>query len=239
MTSLVVVTGGSSGLGRALLERTPIYGAVRVDVSRSGGVPGTEHVALDLADPAAWPRFGEWFEGRVGELDPERVVVIHNAGVIEPIGFAGEVDAEAYAANVLLNAAAGQVIGHHVLAALAGRGGRGTLCMISSGAARRSYPGWSAYCAGKAALEHWVRTVGEEQQQRGGVEVCAVAPGVVDTPMQTAIRATAEHDFPAVQRFHDLHGKGDLRDPEYVAAQLWQTLEDGVPPGAVLDLRDR
>ena len=238
MSALVVVTGGSSGIGRAMLDHVP-FEAERADVSRSGGVPDVEHLALDLSEPSSWEAFGSWFAGRVADLDPTRVVVIHNAGVLDPIGFAGEVDDDAYRRNVLLNSAAGQVLGHHVLRVLAPRPGHRTLCMISSGAARSAYEGWSAYGAGKAALEHWVRTVGDEQQRRGGVEVCAIAPGVVDTPMQAAIRATDPEDFPRVERFHDLHEHGELRDPDDVARQLWAVIEDGVTPGAVLDLRER
>lgn len=237
VATVVIVTGGSRGIGAAVCRHAP-HRAHVVDISRSGGTAGTEHVPADLADPDSWNVVGSHVEDVLDSaLELDRTVLVHAAGTLTPIGFAGEVDGGGYATNVLVNSAAGQVLGHRYLAAVHDRPGRHQLCMISSGAASSAYAGWSGYCAGKAALEHWVRTVGREQQQRGGVEVCAVAPGVVDTGMQAEIRSTSGTDFPAVDRFHDLHDEGALRDPDEVGRQLWGLLDDGVEPGAVLDLR--
>jgi hypothetical protein len=111
--------------------------------------------------------------------------------------------------------------------------------MISSGAARSVYEGWSAYGAGKAALDHWVRTAGAEQERRGGrVRILAVAPGVVETAMQAQIRATDAADFPEVQRFHELAERGELRAPEEAARDVWSLLDRELPNGAVVDLRE-
>lgn len=237
MSVLVVVTGGSRGIGAAICANAP-DGARVVDVSRSGGAPGTEHLAADLGDPGAWHQVGRQLGELVVEDGVERTVLVHAAGTLTPVGFAGEVDGDAYAHSVLVNSSAGQALGHHYLAAVRGRPGRHQLCMISSGAATSPYAGWSAYGAGKAALEQWVRSVGEEQRVRGGVQVCAIAPGVVDTAMQEQIRATDPADFPRVEKFHRLHEQGQLRDPQAVARQLWDLLEAGVEPGTVRDLRD-
>lgn len=239
-TTLVIVTGGSGGLGQALLAAAP-GGAHRVEVSRSGsGLSGVQHVAADLADPASWPTVGERIAALVTDRAWRRITLVHNAGTLTPIGFAGEVDADAYTGNVLLNSAAGQVLGQLFLTAVRDRDARRELVLISSGAARTAYPGWSAYGAGKAAGDQWVRTVGAEQAERGGVRVLSVAPGVVATAMQTSIRATDEHDFPRVARFRELHAEGRLADPDDVALALWELLDDdSVATGEVVDLRSR
>lgn len=234
MSVLVVVTGGSRGIGAAVCRAAP-DGARIVDVSRSGGAPRAEHLSADLSDPASWSTVGDRFVDLVADHD--RTILVHAAGTLTPVGFAGEVDGDDYATAVLLNAAAGQVLGHHYLAAVRGRPGRHQVCMVTSGAATSAYPGWSVYGPGKAALDHWVRTVGEEQHVRGGVEVCAVAPGVVDTAMQEQIRGTDPADFPRVGKFHQLYEDGQLRDPDAVARQLWSVLDAGVAPGTVRDLR--
>ncbi|MEX2505275.1 MAG: SDR family NAD(P)-dependent oxidoreductase [Egicoccus sp.] len=240
MATLVLVTGGSAGLGAALLDTAP-PGAHRVDVSRSGSAPdGGSHLALDLADATAWDAFATSFEQLVGEQSWERITVIHNAGVLQPIGFVGEVDADAYRRHVLVNSAATQVLGHAVLTAVRDLSCRRELVLISSGAATTARAGWAAYGAAKAAGDHWVRAVGKEQQIRGGVKVLSVAPGVVATAMQEQIRATDERDFPGVERFHQLHDEGHLQTPEDAARRLWALLEDPqVVTGTVTDLRDR
>jgi benzil reductase ((S)-benzoin forming) len=243
MDTLVIVTGGSAGLGRALLRAAPT-GARRIDVSRSG--PGeaadltdVHHLAADLADPATWDEVGDVLHAEIHRRPWERITVLHNAGTLDPIGFAGEVETAAYTRNVLLNSAAAQVLGHHLLHAMRDLPARRELVLLSSGAARSAYPGWSAYGAGKAATDQWVRAVGAEQQRRGGVRVLAVAPGVVATGMQSAIRATDEHDFPSVARFRRLHEEGQLEDADDVARRLWALLDAEEPAtGAVVDLRD-
>lgn len=240
MDDLVVVTGGSKGLGAALLASAP-RGARLVDVSRSGPpaiARDVAHVAADLADPDAWSDVARDLVEEVSRAR-DRVVVWHAAGTLAPIGFAGEVDGDAYTRNVLVNAACGQVLGAHVLAALrTSSATRRELGLISSGAARRAYPGWSAYGAGKAALDHWARAVHEEQTLRGGVRVVSVAPGVVATGMQEHIRSVDERDFPHVDHFHELHRRGDLDDPAEIAGRLWRLLDEPeLPP--VVDLRDR
>lgn len=236
--SLVILSGGSSGIGLALVETVPWAEARVIDVSRRGA-PGCEHLAADLSDPAAWPRVAELFEREVAGFAGERVVFFHSAGTLTPIGFAGEVPAEAYARNVLLNSAAPQVLGAAFLAAARRTEARCHLVMIGSGAARSIYEGWTSYGAGKAAADQWVRTAGAEQQRRGGrVSVLSVAPGVVATPMQEEIRATPERDFPDLARFIELHEEGDLREPKTVAQELWALLERDLENGSVLDLRD-
>jgi NAD(P)-dependent dehydrogenase (short-subunit alcohol dehydrogenase family) len=196
-------------------------------------------VAADLAEPASWPVVAEMFDREVAHFAGERVVFFHNAGTLTPIGFAGEVDAAAYTRNVLLNSAAPQVLGAAFLRSAARNEARCQLVNVSSGAANKAYAGWSSYCAGKAAADHWVRSAGLEQQSRGGrIQLLSVAPGVVATAMQAEIRATSQHDFPQVERFVGMHQDGVLRDPLVVAEQLWALLDAGLENGVVLDLRD-
>ena len=209
-----------------------------IDLSRRGA-PGLEHFRADLADPNTWPGVGELFAREMKGFAGDGVVCIHSAGTLTPIGFAGEVDPRAYARQVLLNSAAPQVIGDAFLRAARETRARCTLLMIGSGAARNVYEGWSAYCAGKAAVDHWVRTVGAEQARRGGrVRVLSIAPGIVESAMQEQIRATAARDFPEVERFRALHREGALRAPSEVARQIWTLLRGEIENGAVLDLRN-
>lgn len=236
--SLVFISGASSGIGLALARSVPFPDARVVDISRRGAT-GFEHVAADLGDPAGWRALDELFEREIPGFAGERVVFVHSAGTLEPIGFAGAVELEAYARQVLLNSAAPQVLGAAFLAAARRTEAACHLVMISSGAASNVYEGWSAYGAGKAAVDQWVRTAGAEEARRGGrCRLLAVAPGIVETAMQARIRATAPEDFPEVARFVELHERGELRAPEEVAPEIWALLARDLPNGAVVDLRD-
>ncbi|WP_083751157.1 SDR family NAD(P)-dependent oxidoreductase [Kribbella sp. ALI-6-A] len=232
----VWISGASTGIGAALAAAVP-WNAVRViDLSRRGGGPAGEHFAVDLADPSQWQRVEQHFVDELAGFDGERVVFVHNAGTVVPIGPAGEVDAAAYARAVLLNSAAPQVLGRAFLAATAGLECDKHLVMLTSGAAKKAYAGWSAYNAGKAAVDHWVRTVGLEPN---GCRVVAVAPGVVDTAMQAEIRKVDEQAFPSVERFRELSRTGGLSTPEQAARGIWSLLDRPLPSGSVVDLRDR
>lgn len=240
VTTQIWITGGSSGLGAALAAGAPYDDAHVVSISRSPGPDHTEHLPADLSDPVSWGAVEAHLLARLSDFHGDQVVFVHNAGTLDPIGFAGEVDSAAYRANVLLNSACGQVLGHAFIKAVTESefAGRATLAMISSGAASTPYPGWSSYAAAKAALDHWVRTVGEEQQLRDSrVRVVAVAPGVVATAMQAQIRATDEADFPNVARFHELHDDGALSTPEEAARKVWAVLARDLQTGTVTDIR--
>ncbi len=235
---LVFISGASSGLGLALVRAVPNANARVIGISRRGA-PGIEHFAADLADPASWPGVAALFVREMKGNAFERVVFLHSAGSLEPMGFAGEVDPQAYTRQVLLNSGSVQVLGDAFLRAARQTNAPCVMLNIGSGAARSVYEGWSAYCGGKAAADHWVRTVGAEQDRRGGrCRVLSVAPGIVATAMQEQIRETAERDFPEVERFRTYHAEGALRDPDEVARELWALLERDLENGAVLDLRD-
>ena len=235
--SLVWISGASSGIGAALARTVPWEGARIIGVSRGAPEVG-EHLQLDLTEVSSWAGLGASFNRELAGFDGDRVAFLHCAGTIEPLGFAGEVDSRAYQANVLLNSAAPQVLGHLFLAAAREVEAERHLVLLTSGAAKSVYQGWSSYGAGKAAIDQWVRDAGAEQDSRGGVRVLSVAPGTVDTGMQAVLRETSEDDFPSRQKFLDLHGTGELTDPDEVAGQMWDLLGRGLDNGSVVDLRE-
>ncbi len=246
---LVIVTGGSRGIGAALARRYPHAPARIVLLSRSApteDVGGALRRAVDLATREGIDAACEVVVEEVtANPDADRVVLVHNAATLDPIGFAGEVDLAAATDQAMLNLVAPIALGNAFLAAASGHAGGCTLVQLTSGAARSVYPGWSGYGPAKAAVDHWVRHAGAEQQARAdgegrrAVGVLAVAPGVVATGMQELIRDTDPHDFPRVEKFRDLHRRGQLEDPDDVATRLWQlVLSPSWSNGDVLDLRE-
>ncbi|MDQ6750250.1 MAG: SDR family NAD(P)-dependent oxidoreductase [Actinomycetota bacterium] len=235
--ALVWISGASSGIGKALADAVPWDNARVIDISRSGAA-GLEHVEADLSDPASWPAVAQSFERELRDFSGDVAVFVHAAGTIEPIGYAGEVEGDAYASAVVLNSAAPQALGRAFLSAAADVDAVRHIVMLTSGAATSVYPGWSSYGAGKAAVDQWVRNAGAEQDERGGVRVISITPGTVDTAMQERIRETSERDFPKRSKFVDLHERGELADPDDVARQIWELLAQELDNGSVVDLRE-
>lgn len=234
--SLIWITGASSGIGAALAQTVPWKDARIIGISRRPPV-GIEHVEADLSDPSAWSKVGLSFAEELAHFEGDRVVFIQAAGDVESIGFAGEVDTDAYARSVVLNSAAPQVLGHMFLKAARSVNAERHLMMMSSGAAQSVYPGWASYGASKAAMDQWVRDAGAEQDLRGGVKIVSIAPGTVDTGMQKTLRETDARDFPNRQKFVDLHAAGKLTPPEEAAEKMWGVLGQGLDNGSVVDLR--
>ena len=169
--------------------------------------------------------------------------MVHAAATIDPIGFAGQVDAAKATAGVLLNAASPLLVGDSFLRSVAQHtpeGQSAVLMQVSSGAGKRPFPGWATYCAAKAGVDMWVKTVGLEQAELGSsTRVLSIGPGVVATDMQASIRSSSVAEFPQVQAFRELHDDGALASPESVGAKLWKiALGSDWESGAVVDIKD-
>lgn len=242
-----IVSGHSRGLGAAiageLLERgIPTLGLAR----RRNAALAAQHcgqleeVEIDLADSGA---LAAWLAGGALErwmADAGQVLLVNNAGTLQPMGPLPLQDPVAVARAVALNVAAPLMLAAAVAQSGAGAAAGGSdrrVLHISSGAARKPYAGWSVYCATKAALDHHARAV--QADATSGLRVCALAPGVIDTAMQGEIRATTLERFPLRDRFAEMQASGGLVAPELCAMHLVDFLLDedfGREP--VADLRE-
>lgn len=240
-STIVWITGGSSGIGAALIETLPFADARVINISRSGDASGIEHLRLDLSSPQAWTTLEAHLKAEMTHFRGQRAIFIHSAAMAGPFGFVGEVDSSEYQRSVLLNAVAPQILGHAFLSASAGYKGDRYLWLMSSGVVKTIYPGWSSYCAGKAALNHWVLVAGAEQRDRsGGCQILAINPGAVDTPMQDQIREAEAENLPAVDKFRQIQTDNRLQDVRRVAKKIWGLLDDPhLPSGTLVDLRQR
>lgn len=219
-----IVTGHTRGLGAAIANDLLSRNIAVLGISRKSNVElatrfpaALKEVEIDLADSTA---LAEWLAGDVLHryiAGCETVLLINNAGIVQPVGPLDTQDIATIAQAVALNVAAPMMLASAVAAA--GRGAINTRIMhISSGAGRNAYPGWSVYCATKAALDHHSRAV--VLDQAANVRICSLAPGVIDTDMQTEIRATPLEQFPLRERFEGLKRDGQLSDPADCARQV-------------------
>lgn len=216
MSALFVVTGTSRGLGAALAHAL----RARPDVQL---VTLARRDADIVADLGALPGIlvaCEQLQARLRGMQAERAVLVNNAGVVEPVGPTGSLDAAALARNVTVNLTAPMLLTEAFLAATAGIALRRVI-NISSGAGRRAIAGWGPYCATKAGLDMATRVLVAEAVAAGRrVEAVSLAPGVIDTDMQATIRGVDEERFADVERFRQMKAEGTLRAAGDVARDI-------------------
>lgn len=212
----VVVTGGTSGLGLALVRVLVARGAKIGVVARSRekvlalegehpqqivGVVGDVGAKEDI-HPIAMQ-----LVGRLGGVE----VLVNNASSLGPSPLRPWADTECEDLELAL---AVNVLGPHRLTrALLGPllGSRGVVVNVSSDAALSAYPGWGAYSASKAALLHATKIWDLESRQRG-VRFASFDPGDMDTPLHAAAVPDAD--------------PSTLKRPEASAAELVRVIEE-------------
>ena len=215
----VIVTGASRGLGAAAAR---ILGAENVNVvlnARSNqdlqevaaqiDASGQRVLVVigDVGRQADCRQLVDQTVAHFGRLD----ALINNAGVLQPIAPISEAEPQEWAANVAVNLLGPYYITHYALPHIRQRQGR--VINVSSGAAVGVTRGWSAYCATKAALNHFTRVLAAEEPD---VVALAFRPGVVDTEMQRTIREEGAPGMPAEthQKFQQYYEKDELLPPE-------------------------
>ena len=240
--NLYVVTGTTKGLGRALADAIAgREGNELVEIARAaeGPVPGGFRLEADLADAGAVERACDRLEGRIAANHYAKAVLVNNAGVVGPVGPLETLEGDALARNLMVNLVAPILLMRRFLAMTDARASLRRVINISSGAGRRPIFGWSAYCAAKAGLDMASRVAALEAAARGKpVEVASLAPGVIDTDMQSHVRGLSSEAFADVERFRRMKAEGELRSAEDVAADILRAEESGkLATDAVLDLR--
>lgn len=225
MNSLYLITGGSRGLGAALVKLASAQGASVLSLSR-GVPPAGEHISCDLTDPDAAVEAAIAALQRQDCRDIREFILINNAATLQPFGTnpAPTQIAQHMAVNLVAPIALAQAFSK----ALAAANARKLVVNVSSGAATKPLYGWGLYCAAKAGLEHFARTFAVEQAKAlHPVDIVNVNPGVMDTGMQTTIRSLTVEEFPDVGRFKQFYENNELATPDQVAAMFLQGISLG------------
>lgn len=185
-----LVTGASSGIGAAVVERLLRDGWRVTGISRRPGTvahPAFEHLSLDLADV-------ETIAAAVADLAP--TALVHAAGLLK-VGSLGSLDHDNGAAMWRLHVDVAERLAN-ALAPRLPQGGR--IIFIGSRTASGA-AGRGQYAATKAALVGLARSWASELAPRG-ITVNVVAPGATETPMlKDPTRANVAPKLPPIGRF--------------------------------------
>jgi NAD(P)-dependent dehydrogenase (short-subunit alcohol dehydrogenase family) len=213
----VAVTGGTSGLGLALVRLLAARGArvafvarTAAAVERTANETGAYGIVGDIGRKDDIYPIALQITGNLGGLD----VVINNASTLGPIPLAPLADTEC---EEMEQALAVNLLGAFRLTkalfgalAASARDERGALVInISSDAAINVYSGWGAYGASKAALRH-LTAIWAEEAKADRVRFLSIDPGDMDTPLH----AVALPDANPLT----------LRRPEDSAAEIVKTI---------------
>ncbi|MDH3285343.1 MAG: 3-oxoacyl-[acyl-carrier-protein] reductase [Acidobacteriota bacterium] len=236
----VLVTGGSRGIGRSIVDELARSGAEVVLTSRTfdradevaqemrAAGHAARGLALDLSDPA---RAAESLAELVAETKADGGVplLVHNAGITRD-GLLMRMSLKQWDEVLQANLTGAFVVTKALLPGMI-RARHGRVVVVSSVVARMGNAGQANYAASKAGLHGFVRAIAREVGSRG-ITVNAIAPGYIDTEMTRALPDAAR------ERLLKLVPLGRLGEPGDVASAIGFLLSDAASyiTGEVLDV---
>lgn len=216
MSKTIIVTGATSGIGRALCEYLAFVGHRVIATGRNEDSlkrlqklypEKIETVQADLTDRKDWGKIVH----ALSDQD-KSIYLIHNAGIAIPQLLA-DLTEEDWDNHYLTNEKAVIFLTKHLLPYLK-QGGR--VLTISTGLAHRPLLGFAAYGISKAAIYMWKEYANTEFKEQG-ISFGSAMPGIVDTPIQEKIRHADVSRIPVVEMFQGFAERNELLDPKVVA----------------------
>ncbi|MFJ7218111.1 glucose 1-dehydrogenase [Amycolatopsis sp. NPDC098790] len=218
---VVLVTGGSSGIGRDTARAFAAEGATVVVAGRdeqrlAAAVKeiGGDSVTVDVTDPADVARMVGTVVARHGGLH----VAVNNAGILGSPAPAADLDEDGFDAVLATNVTGTWLCLKHEVAHMRDHGGGAIVNIASNIGAHGRLPNMAAYAASKAAVSALTRTAARDHIAEG-VRINAVSPGATDTDMS---RRPGETDADRAERLKGAIPLGRVgATAEVAAAVLW------------------
>lgn len=232
MKSLVIITGANRGLGQALrlYSRQMNYDLLLLQRKPGDSISGEKTCLVDMEFPDSYLNILHQELSEHSLKKYERLILVNNAAVIEPISPVTEMDPESVSRAIQINLTSPIHLSQRFLKLTEGFHGFRILVNISSGAAYRPIPSWSIYCATKAGLKMFTECLaaesqGSDSQRRSKDRFLSFSPGIMNTDMQAQIRSSPEKNFPLVEKFRSFQEKNQLANPEDVARGLFKFID--------------
>ena len=216
----IIVTGGGSGIGNAIVRRALAGGyavsAWDTDEGRLAGMnrPDLSFCLLDVRDKAAMDRA----VSEIVEAGGTIVGLAACAAVYKPVPFL-DLDDEAWNRHLDINLKGTLLASQAVLPEMRRRG-KGAIVMFSSSIARNGAAGGAHYAATKGGVLGLARAMALETA-RDGIRVNAISPGITDTPQPRGHRSQADLDAAAAA-----NPMGRIGEPEDMAEAALFLIED-------------
>lgn len=206
---VALVTGGRSGIGKAIAERLRDEGA-RVFTAQRGEDGAFEGVAADFSDPASAAKTVEAVVARAGRLD----VLVNNAGMMQE-ALAEAMSLADWERTIAVNLTTPFMLIRAALPHL--RKTRGSIVNIGSIEGLGSNPRHAAYCASKAGLHGLTRAIAVDHGAEG-IRCNAVAPGWIDTDLNVDFIESMPDPVAFRREIGRIHPVGRTGRPQEVAA---------------------
>lgn len=206
---VALVTGGRSGIGKAIARRLRDEGA-RVFTAQRGDDAEFEAISADFTDPASAAQTVETVVGRAGKLD----VLINNAGVMQE-SLVEDMSLEDWERTLAVNLTTPFMLIKAALPHLRRAGG--TIVNVGSIEGLGSNPMHAAYCASKAGLHGLTRAVAIDHGAEG-IRCNAVAPGWIDTELNVDFIESMPDPQSFRKTIGKIHPVGRTGKPEEVAS---------------------
>lgn len=217
MKSLTFIAGGSKGLGAALLHSFQLRNHEVYELSRTNNNP--QHINCDFNQPTeANTVFNNTFASHLSN-NYQSINLVINTATLTPFGSISSATYNELNRHININIESTLLLLQSFISTFQNTNSKKTISYISSGAARRAIPGLAMYSASKAFFERFIDTLAEEQKSTTCPFNCMIInPGVMNTDMQSEIRAQSIEDFPMVGSWIELHKSGQLANPVDVAS---------------------
>jgi NAD(P)-dependent dehydrogenase (short-subunit alcohol dehydrogenase family) len=222
----VLITGSSSGLGLALAQSFCEQGDEVYGISRSQTPLPIKQITCDFNQ---LDTLKECLSELTQNISFDYVFL--NAGLLGKIAVVSKLSHADFLSVFNVNVFANKVIIDDLLHNDSVK----NIIGISSGAALKTYFGWSIYCTSKAAFKQLLSAYADENPS---VHFLSLAPGIVKTKMQDHLYSLDANEIPSLEKFHSLYPS--METPDVVAKRIIKNLTtlDALPSGSFYDLRE-
>jgi NAD(P)-dependent dehydrogenase (short-subunit alcohol dehydrogenase family) len=238
---VVVVTGGTKGIGKAVAKAFAENGASVIILGRDepegkkaaeeiNAVGNAAFIKMDIADEGQVESLAGLVEKTYGKAD----ILVNNAGIFAP-GTAADTDIAVWDRVMNVNLRGAFLVTHALLPHMLQKK-KGVIVSVSSEAGVMGFKNQIAYNVSKAALLHFTRSIAIDHAEEG-IRANVVCPGTTWTPLVENAVKTAE-DPEKVRKQWENRPMGRLGKPEEIANAVLCLASDeiGYATGAVLSV---